>query len=77
VLYVRLVGSRRIWPAHVGGLVDLDGSRPVESDRLMINRMIKPCDRGALGHQTSATTVGPAPDIPSGDSWRMLFLRLT
>ena len=24
----------------------------------------------ALGHQTSATTVGPAPDIPSGDSWR-------
>jgi NAD(P)-dependent dehydrogenase (short-subunit alcohol dehydrogenase family) len=34
VRVVALVGSRRIWPAHVGGLVDLDGSRPVLSDRL-------------------------------------------
>jgi hypothetical protein len=34
VLYVDLVGSRRIWPAHVGGLVDLVGSRRVPSDRL-------------------------------------------
>jgi hypothetical protein len=34
VLYVDLVGSRRIWPAHVAGLVDLDGSRQVPSDRL-------------------------------------------
>jgi hypothetical protein len=34
VLYVDLVGSRPIWPAHVGGLVDLVGSRRVPSDRL-------------------------------------------
>jgi hypothetical protein len=34
VLCVDLVGSRRIWPAHVGCLVDLDGSRWVQSDRL-------------------------------------------
>jgi hypothetical protein len=34
VLYVDLVGSRRIWPAHVGGVVDPDGSRRVPSDRL-------------------------------------------
>jgi hypothetical protein len=31
---VDLVGSRRIWPAHVGGLVDLEGSRRVLSDRV-------------------------------------------
>jgi hypothetical protein len=34
VLCVDLVGSRRIWPAHVGGLVGPDGSRRVPSDRL-------------------------------------------
>jgi hypothetical protein len=34
VLCVDLVGSRRIWPAQVGRVVDLDGSRPVPSDRL-------------------------------------------
>jgi hypothetical protein len=34
VLYVDLVGSRRIWPAHVGRLVDPDGPRRVPSDRL-------------------------------------------
>jgi hypothetical protein len=34
VLCVDLVGSRRIWPAHVGGLVDPDGSRRNPSDRL-------------------------------------------
>src|SRR5918995_5439055 len=28
VLYVDLVGSNRIWPAHVDCLVDPDGSRP-------------------------------------------------
>jgi hypothetical protein len=31
---VDLVGSRRIWPAHVGSLVDLIGSSRVPSDRL-------------------------------------------
>jgi hypothetical protein len=34
VLCVDLVGSRRIWPAQVGCLVDLDGSSRVPSDRL-------------------------------------------
>jgi hypothetical protein len=34
VLCVDLVGSRPIWPAHVGGLVDLVESRWVLSDRL-------------------------------------------
>ena len=34
VLYVDLVGSRRIWPAHVGRVVDLVGSRRVPSDPL-------------------------------------------
>jgi hypothetical protein len=34
VLGVDLVGSRRIEPAHVGWVVDLDGSRRVLSDRL-------------------------------------------
>src|SRR5829696_1601279 len=34
VLCVDLVGSRWIWPAHVGWVVDLVGSRPVPSDRL-------------------------------------------
>ena len=34
VLCVDLVGSRRIWPAQVGCLVDPDGSRRVPSDRL-------------------------------------------
>ena len=34
VLRVDLVGSRRIWPAHVGCVVDPDGSRRVPSDRL-------------------------------------------
>ena len=34
VLSVDLVGSRRIWPAHVGCLVDRVGSRRVPSDRL-------------------------------------------
>jgi hypothetical protein len=34
VLRVDLVGSRRIWPAHVGCLVDPDGSRLVPSDHL-------------------------------------------
>ena len=34
VLSVDLVGSRPIWPAHVGRVVDLVGSRRIPSDRL-------------------------------------------
>ena len=70
VLCVDLVGSRRIWPAQVGCLVDLVGSSRVPSDRVDDQTDDQAVRRGALGHQTSATTVGPAPDIPSGDSWR-------
>jgi hypothetical protein len=34
VLCVDLVGSRSIWPAHVGRVVDPDGPRRIRSDRL-------------------------------------------
>src|SRR5918993_3731768 len=34
VLYVNLVGSRRNWPAHVGRVVDPDGSSRVPLDRV-------------------------------------------
>jgi hypothetical protein len=34
VLCVDLVGSRRIWAAHVGCLVGPDGSRRIQKDRL-------------------------------------------
>jgi hypothetical protein len=34
MLGVGLVGSRRIWPAHVGCLVGPDGSRRIQKDRL-------------------------------------------
>jgi hypothetical protein len=34
VLCVDRDGSRRIWPAHVGGVVGLVGSRRVQLDRL-------------------------------------------
>jgi hypothetical protein len=41
VLRVDLDGSRRKWPAHVGCLVDPEGSRTIPSDRLDDQRMIK------------------------------------
>jgi len=50
VLCVDLVGSRPIWPAHVGRLVDLDGSGPVLSDRLDDQTDDQAVRRGALGH---------------------------
>jgi hypothetical protein len=68
VLYVDLVGSRRIWPAHVAGLVDLVGSRQVPSDRL---------DDQAAGRRDPRSPrprrplVERAPDIPSGDGCRL------
>jgi hypothetical protein len=34
MLYVGLVGSSRIWPAHVACRVDPDGSRQIQKDRL-------------------------------------------
>jgi hypothetical protein len=50
VLCVDLVGSRRIWPAHVGGLVDPDGSRRIPSDRLDDQPDDQAPRRGVLGH---------------------------
>jgi hypothetical protein len=47
VLCVDLVGSRRMWPAHVGCVVDPDGSRRVQSDRLDDQGMIKRPERRA------------------------------
>jgi hypothetical protein len=70
VLCVDLVGSRPIWPAQVGCPVGPDGSRRIPSDRVDDQTDDQAVRRGALGHQTSATAVGPGPDIPSGGSWR-------
>jgi hypothetical protein len=53
MLYVDLVGSRRVWPAHVGSLIGPDGSRRIV---WMIKRMIKahPIEVGWQGEQFSA-----------------------
>jgi hypothetical protein len=56
VLRVDPVRSRRIWPAHVGRLVDPDGSRPVPSDRPDDQTDDQAVRHGALDHQTIATT---------------------
>jgi hypothetical protein len=58
VLCVGLVGSRPVWPAHVGRLVDL--SDPDRSRRIvwMIKRMIKRQGAEVLGHPTTATAGG-------------------
>jgi hypothetical protein len=47
VLYVDLVGSRPIWPAHVGSLIGPDGSRRIV---WMIKRMIKRQGAEIPGH---------------------------
>jgi hypothetical protein len=51
VLHVGLVGSRPIWPAHVEGLVDVDGSRPVRRIVWMI-KAHSILDRMAAGGRT-------------------------
>jgi hypothetical protein len=65
MLCVDLVGSRRIWAAHVGWVVDPDGSRRILSDRLDDQAMIKPAatsppiQLGAQeGGQAAASPVG-------------------
>ena len=50
VLYVDLVGPRRIWAAHVGWVVDSDGSRRILSDRLDDQPDDQAPRRGVLGH---------------------------
>jgi hypothetical protein len=49
VLCVGLVGSRRIWPAHVACPVGPDGSRRILSDRLDDQTDDQTVGRGALG----------------------------
>ena len=56
VLSVDLVGSRPIWPAHVGGLVDPDGSRRIV---LTINRMSKQSRRTGSNAGWEAALLGP------------------
>src|SRR5512132_588710 len=56
VLCVDLVGSRRIWPAHVGWLVGPDGSRRMEKDRLDDHRD----DQGASDTESDAKASGAA-----------------
>ena len=58
VLCVGLVGSRRIWPAHVGCLVGPDGSRRVQSDRLDDQRMIKQVRRVACSRSRPPSCCG-------------------
>jgi hypothetical protein len=60
VLCVDLVGSRRIWPAHVGGVVDPDGSRRIPSDRLDD----QPDDQAAGPHSIAAS-----PTVASAAEW--------
>ena len=57
MLSVDLDGSRPIWPAQVECVVDLVGSCRVPSDRLDDQADDQAVRRGALGHQTTATTV--------------------
>jgi len=58
MLGVDLVGSRRIWPAHVAGLVDPDGSRRIASDRLDDQRDDQ-ATRGIVLGVGSPTPAGP------------------
>jgi hypothetical protein len=50
MLSVGLVGSRRIWPAHLGCLVGPDGSRRIQSDRLDDQTDDQAAGRRVLGH---------------------------
>jgi hypothetical protein len=59
VLYVGLVGSSRIWPAHVGGLVGPDGSRRILSDRLDDQTDDQAVRCGALGRSDHRHRRGP------------------
>jgi hypothetical protein len=68
VLCVDLVGSRPIWPAHVGCLVGPDGSRRILSDRLDDQTDDQAGGAPPSATQIMATTVERAPDIPSGDA---------
>src|SRR5215213_969049 len=67
MLGVDLDGSRRIWPAHVGCLVDLDESRRVLSDRLDDQAAIptapttrlQPLPVATVDHVLEGAPVGP------------------
>ena len=81
VLGVDLVGSRRIWPSHVGRVVDPDGSSRVPSDRLddqtddQAREMRRPWPLGPspppwTGHQIFhlVTPGGLPPGLPRADA---------
>jgi hypothetical protein len=55
MLGVDLVGFRRIWPAHVGGLVGPDGSRRIEKNRLDDHRD----DQGAPDRKAARLVASP------------------
>src|SRR4029453_9126383 len=65
VLRVDLIGSRRIWAAHVGCLVGPDGSRRLQTDRLDDQRD----DQGPSGRLVgvgTAAACGPGPSRSAG-----------
>src|SRR5215211_5195787 len=57
MLRVDLDGSRRIEPAHVGGLVGPDGSRRIQTDRLD-DQMD---DQGASDKESDAASIDASP----------------
>jgi hypothetical protein len=70
VLCVDLVGSSRIWPAHVGCLVDPVGSRRIPSDRLDDQT------DDQASQATQSADSGGAPDSVSGVSSTRGFWQL-
>jgi hypothetical protein len=65
MLGVGLVGSRRIWAAHVGCLVGPDGSRRIQKDRLDDHRD----DQGASDRKSDGKASRPCAK-GSGPPWR-------
>jgi hypothetical protein len=58
MLGVDPVGSRRIWPAHVGCVVDLVGSRRIQTDRLDDHRDDQKRIRHYIGCRCLASDTG-------------------
>src|SRR4029450_559685 len=74
VLRVDLVRSRRIWPVHVGRLVDLDGSRRIPSDRLDDQTddqasQPTPGGGGRVGHKIQRLELTPFSSFPIASAW--------
>ena len=76
VLSVGLIGSRPIWPAHVGCLVGPDGSRRIQKDRLDDHRD----DQGPSDRRSDAQDEQLLwwPPIPASGGWSLgLLLRVS